>query len=103
MRLAASARQAARDMDVNLELELYEPGGNIEKRMASDIRSVASSPSIDALIVTIPSKEVANAVRYAAELNMPVFGLNSGHNEVPLLIQEEALQFFTSMDERLGG
>lgn len=79
-KLAASAEQAALDMRINLILELYNPGQYSEERMANDIRSSASisgiiddeeddmlNSRIDALIVTIPSQTVANAVRFVAD------------------------------------
>ena len=81
-KLAASAEQAALDMRINLMLELYNPGQYSEERMANDIQSsasisgmiddvedgsISSSSRIDALIVTIPSQTVANAVRFVAD------------------------------------
>ena len=80
-KLAASAEQAALDMRINLILELYNPREYSDERMANDIRSSASisgiiddvedgsisSSRIDALIVTIPSQTVANAVRFVAD------------------------------------
>ena len=67
--------------------------------MARDIRAAASSAAnganndededtiIHALIVTIPSETVANAVRYVADRGMPVFGLNySGYELVELVV-----------------
>ncbi len=107
-KLAASARQSALDMRVNLELELYPPGGYDEERMASEIRAASdrATSGYDALIVTIPSQVVANAVRYASDRGMPVFGLNSGFEEVSGkggMAEEGAVLFFTAMNERLGG
>ena len=68
-------------MRINLILELYNPEEYSDERMANDIRSSASisgmiddeedgsisSSRIDALIVTIPSQTVANAVRFVAD------------------------------------
>ena len=111
-KLAASARQSALDMRVHLELELYPPGGYSEERMASEIRAVSdnraatASGNYDALLVTIPSQVVANAVRYASQRGMPVFGLNSGFEEVSGrggMAEEGSVLFFTAMNERLGG
>jgi len=106
-KLNASAHQSALDMRVNLELELYEPGGYNEDRMARDIKSTLNSDNIpDALIVTIPSVVVANAVKYVSERGVPVFGLNSGYDEVSGrggLVDGGNVLFFTAMNERLGG
>ena len=106
-KLAASARQAALDMRINLQLELYDVNEYSDERMANDIRSTVTSVSeeekIDALIVTIPSQSVANAVRFGADRGMPIFGLNSGYEQVGGLIEEGTVLFFTAMNERLGG
>ena len=81
--------------------------------MANDIRQAADeysrSGSPSALVVTVPSKTVANAVRYAAGKEIPIFGLNSGFTEAESheclcsLVQDGSMLFFTAMDERLGG
>ena len=106
-KLNASAHQSALDMRVNLELELYEPGGYNEDRMARDIKSTLNSDNIpDALIVTIPSAAVADAVKYVSERGVPVCGLNSGFDEVSGrggLVDGGNVLFFTAMNERLGG
>ena len=82
-KLNASAHQSALDMRVNLELQLYEPGDYNEDRMARDIKSMLDSDNIpDALIVTIPSVIVADAVKYVSERGVPVFGMNSGYDLV---------------------
>jgi len=105
-KIVPSARQAAKDMGVNLELELY-PYVTKKKLMAESIRAaVAPGTEVDALIVNIPSKDVASAVRYASESGMPVFGLNSGFEFVSGpegLVEEGSVLFFTATDERLGG
>ena len=108
MKLAAAARQSAIDMRVNLELELYEEGGYSEERMAGDIRRVVDDggEKVDALIVTIPSPMVEEAVKEVAGKGMPIFGMNSGFDAVTGpggLIEEGAVLFFTAMNERLGG
>ena len=104
---SASARQAVLDMRVQLELELYPPRGFSEEQMADDIRAAAEPEAgVDALIVSIPSKVIANAVRFAQSKGMPVFGANSGFEEgsgPEGLIEDGSILFFTAMDERLGG
>ena len=108
-KLAASARQSAIDMRVNLDLQLYEPGVYTEDKMAADIKAVVDSESsgnVNALIVTIPSQVVADAVRYVAGQGMPVFGMNSGLDLVSGrggLIDQGKVLFFTESNERLGG
>ena len=106
-KLNASAHQSALDMRVNLELQLYEPGDYNEDRMARDIKSMLDSDNIpDALIVTIPSVIVADAVKYVSERGVPVFGMNSGYDLVSGrggLVEEGNVFFFTAMDETKGG
>eukprot|EP00581_Thalassiosira_minuscula_P000903 CAMPEP_0183744890 /NCGR_PEP_ID=MMETSP0737-20130205/65954_1 /TAXON_ID=385413 /ORGANISM="Thalassiosira miniscula, Strain CCMP1093" /LENGTH=1105 /DNA_ID=CAMNT_0025980543 /DNA_START=60 /DNA_END=3377 /DNA_ORIENTATION=- len=109
-KLAASASQSAIDMRVNLNIQLYPPEGYSEKKMATDIRNAAASNNgdgrVDALVVTIPSLAVENAVRYAAQQGMPIFGLNSGYEAaggVKGLVGDGSVLFFTAMNERLGG
>jgi len=109
-KLSASARQSALEMRIHLDLELYPPGGFSDEGMARDIRRAADSKSesdkIDGLIVTIPSPAVAEAVRYAAKRGMPVFGLNSGYDEVSGrggLVEDGSILFFTAMNEKMGG
>lgn len=110
LKLSASARQSALDMRIHLDLELYPPGGFSDEGMARDIRRAADlkseSDKIDGLIVTIPSPTVAEAVRYAAKRGMPVFGLNSGYDEVSGrggLVEDGSILFFTAMNEKMGG
>ncbi|KAL7553938.1 hypothetical protein ACHAWF_018683 [Thalassiosira exigua] len=105
---AATMRRVAEDMRVTLDLELFPPGGYDDRVMADAIRSAAGpTSSVDALVVTIPSKIVANAVRYAADRGLTVFGANSGFDLVSEpdqgLAATGAVAFFTAMDERLGG
>jgi len=103
-KLVPSARQSAKDMGVNLEVKIYDEGD--EEQMADDIRSEAAESGAHALIVTVNSKAIANAVRYAADLEMPVFGVNSGFEfaEGPMgLVEDGSMLFFTAMNGRLGG
>ena len=81
--------------------------------MANDIKQAADeysqSGSPSALVVTVPSKAVSSAVRYAAGKGVPIFGLNSGFTEAESdeclcsLVQDGSMLFFTAMDERLAG
>ena len=100
-----SMQQAAHDMNIQLELELYESFDPIV--MANDIQAAvndqarqSSSQSsrlnrttatnsnhphtvqknrLDALIVTIPSPIVHDAIQSAVAFGIPVFGFNSGY------------------------
>ena len=100
---SASAQRAGSDMGVNLDLQLYGE----EKQMVKDIRATVSPNSgIDALVVNIPSRTVATAVRYAAGKGMPIFGVDSGLDLAKSsggLIDDKSLLFFSSPDEHYAG
>ena len=67
--------------------------------MANDIVGTVTSESPpDALVVTIPSPEVLEAVKEVAAF-IPIFGMNSGYELAPAA---GVLDFF-AMDEREGG
>ncbi|KAL7545849.1 hypothetical protein ACHAWF_009200, partial [Thalassiosira exigua] len=98
-----AARRAARDLNVTLDEKLYFTNGFSEEEMASDIRAAVGTA--DALVVTIPSKAVANAVRYVGQ-DVPVFGLTSGFDVASgedSLIEDGSLIFLSSSDDRAGG
>eukprot|EP00957_Ditylum_brightwellii_P027443 2074672-Ditylum_brightwellii.AAC.1 len=88
-------RQAARDMRITLESELYPTYSDAQ--MAHDIRAAANAGAWDGLVVTIPSDIVQEAVAYAAP-KIPIFGLNSGSDR-----QVKGVLGFVAMDEYLGG
>ena len=75
--------QAAHDMRVGIEFELL-PETYSEEQMIADINEAASlarqnhpdAPS--ALVVTIPSDSVADAIQEASTF-IPIFGMNSGY------------------------
>ncbi|KAL7551325.1 hypothetical protein ACHAWF_014511 [Thalassiosira exigua] len=104
-RAVVSAQRAAKGMGVHIVMHPFvEAGGVIDNNMANEIRrSVEPNEGVDALIVTIPSKIVANAIQYAAGKGMPVFGLKSGFHFASGLIADKSLLCFTSTDDRLGG
>jgi ABC-type sugar transport system substrate-binding protein len=105
-KLASSARQSAKDMGVNLDIDYYMKESG-QEQMAADIRFTAAAwQAMDALVMDITSRAVALAVRFAAENGMPVFGMNSGFEfasgpEGP--VEDGSMLFFTAMDDRLGG
>ena len=68
----ATMVQASKDMGVNFVMDLYETFDS--ETMAADIRAAADG-SFDTLIVTIPSKEVEDAVADVKD-TVPVFGFN---------------------------
>jgi ABC-type sugar transport system substrate-binding protein len=68
----ASMIEASKDMGVNFVMDLYDTFDS--ETMAADIRAAADG-SVDALIVTIPSKEVQDAVADVKD-TVSVFGFN---------------------------
>lgn len=94
----SAMHQAARDTGLALEVELLEEYS--PPQMAQEIRRAASSGDYHALIVTLPSAEVHEAVRFATqEVGLPVFGLNSGYEAA----QELGLLGFVAQNEYLAG
>lgn len=90
-----AAVQAARDMRVRFAFEFYE---NDHEAMARAI--LQASTEADALIVSVPSPVVRDAVRRAVlEAGMPVFGMNSGYDAN----EDSGVLTFVAMDEYLGG
>lgn len=109
LRMRAASVQAARDMRIQLDFELYETFD--PDRMAGDILEAAAAGAEnmmdgdrkdnrpDALVVTIPSPIVEEAIVQALEMGMPVFGLNSGYD----VAEAAGVMGFVAMDEYLGG
>jgi len=96
-RVRTSSMQAALDMRVKLDFNLYDTFN--PEVMAEDI--VASATGLnppDALIVTIPSSIVASAVQRATE-HVPVFGMNSGYD----IAAAVGVLDYIAMDEYQGG
>ncbi|CAB9511933.1 acid type B receptor subunit 2 [Seminavis robusta] len=107
LQVKAAAVQAAKDLRVELIFDLYEDFD--PQRMAEDIVRVATSSDSDstttvtnkkpdALLVTVPSVVVHDAIRTALA-HMPVFGINSGYESA----RELGLLGFIAMNEYLGG
>ena len=68
--------------------------------MAKDIQAVTTSSNPpEALIVTIPDANFANAVGKASSASVPAFGLNSGAE----FAKEAGVLSFVAMEERLAG
>ena len=122
-RIRASAVQAAKDMRVELDFDLYGKfylsndsrslsGNHLSRRalslysddfdpevMAKDIEAASIDPSgPDALIITIPSPIVESAVE-AATKHIPIFGMNSGYESATRIGVLE----YIAMDEYQGG
>lgn len=95
----ASMKQAAADMRITLDMELYSSLDPL--RMANDIAAVAKSPPLpDVLIVSIPTASVQREVGVlVAEGQVPIFGLNSG-SEVGRAL---GVLGHVSMNESMGG
>ena len=100
-RVKAAADQAGLDTNVNLQYDLYDGDEFTNfQLMAQDIRSVATSANPPhALVVTIPTDEVADAVSEAVQAGVPVFGLNSGDR----VAKDSGVLGFVAMDEYLAG
>lgn len=95
----AAALQAASDLRIHFDMHLYE-SFDVDQ-MANDILQAVQAPNQfrpDALIVTIPSEKVHQAVRTALEY-VPVFGLNSGYSKAESL----GVLGFVAMDEYVAG
>ena len=108
LRMRAASVQAAKDMRIGLDFELYETFD--PDRMAGDILEAAAAAAgstnggngnnrPDALVVTIPSPVVEEAIVQALEMGVPVFGLNSGYE----VAEAAGVMGFVAMDEYLGG
>jgi len=107
--LRTSMLQTARDLKIDLEMDLYDIDGRDgiifdPQRMANDIKAVASSEGAfrpDALIVTVPDATVQAALGEMMESSpdIPVFGLNSGGE----LAQTLGILGYVSMDEYYAG
>jgi ABC-type sugar transport system substrate-binding protein len=96
--------QASRDTGVELELTLYKDGMSMEEitaSMAQKIRQSAlpSNSRPQALIVTLPSVNVHQAVAQAIQDQMPVFGFHSGYE----FAQALGVLGFVAQDESLAG
>ena len=79
----AAAEQAALDMDIELDLEAFEPDTEfslIVDRMSARIRNLCDS-GVDGLFVTIPSPKISDAVQRCLDLSIPVISVNSGEKE----------------------
>jgi len=110
-RCRSSAIQAGRDAGINLDFALYEGlyDESREDEMVRDIRNAIDVPPDrlpSAMVVTIPSKAVKEAVEEAAMKGVPVFGFNSGYEfaggHEGMVAQGTLLGFF-AMDEYRGG
>ena len=99
----SAMQQASRDTHVRLTMELQPPGltaDEISLRMATAVRrSSLSDDRPDALIVSLPSPRVLQAVQLALERGMPVFGFQTGYQAV----QEVPLLGFVAQDEEYAG
>mmetsp|Transcript_7169 Transcript_7169/g.17470 ORF Transcript_7169/g.17470 Transcript_7169/m.17470 type:complete len:1075 (-) Transcript_7169:74-3298(-) len=96
-RLRASSIQAAKDMRVQLDFDLYDEYN--PELMARDIEAASTGPfPPDALIVTIPSPTLEPTIAKATEY-VPVFGMNSGYD----LANRVGVLDFVAMDEYKGG
>ena len=103
----AAAEQAGRDMGITMQIRTLSKGGTSDEQnaeMTGMIRDISNLPVWEqpqALVVTLPSPEVNEAIAELMEkTEIPVFGLNSGYKAAN---NELGLLSFVAMDERLGG
>ncbi|KAL3943197.1 MAG: hypothetical protein SGBAC_002727 [Bacillariaceae sp.] len=75
----ASARQAAEDMNVELDLIRFQPDESeqIYFQMAARIKALCED-GVDGIFVTIPGDVVLDSIVRCKELNVPVVSVNSG-------------------------
>lgn len=99
MRLAAI--QAAFDFRIDFQMNLRDNFDVLQ--MAEDINSVTKSykegDRVDALIVTVPSEDVHQAIKDAVAAGIPVFGFNSG---LPYA-RDLGMSSFVGADEYIAG
>ena len=109
----ASARQAALDMHIQLDLERFAPPTASEdgtssstilyQQMAARIRNLCDS-GVDALFVSIPDTEtVGAAVTRCYELRVPVVSVNSGRAESAEAARDQGIRHHIGQDEYAGG
>lgn len=98
----STAVQSASDMGVTLEMDLSNSFDT--ETMVRDIGAAVdahgSSGGYDALVVTIPSISVLDAVDQAVKAGVPVFGLNSGD---PSQAKSVGVLDFVASDNKKGG
>ncbi|CAB9497914.1 acid type B receptor subunit [Seminavis robusta] len=98
-------QQASRDTMVAVSITLYSPTldqSEIYLRMANSIRQAATASNSDrpdALLVTLPSVVVHQAITVALAAGMPVFGFHTGYDVAPAL----GVLGFVAQHETLAG
>ena len=94
-----SADQMARGMKVQLEWESIADLAIMESRIEQiKNHKIANKPEApDALIVSIPSQEIAAAVKQVADAEIPVIGVNSGAS----LMKEAGIINMVAPDNKL--
>ncbi|CAB9502754.1 Periplasmic binding proteins and sugar binding domain of LacI family [Seminavis robusta] len=98
----ASARQAARDMRIELELTPFDSKEDFDllvDQMSARIRNLCESGRVDGLVVSIPHPRVARAVQRCLDLFTPVISVNSGIAES----QRLGLMHHIGQNEYAGG
>ena len=95
LQLRAGALQSAKDMRVQLDFDLEDAYG--PSRMAQAIREAAKA-GYDALLMSLPTQQVADAAAQALEMGIPVLGINSGDT-----LAEDSVLSWVGMDDYQGG
>lgn len=98
--VATAMRQVASDMRVNLDLKGLSTMTFDEDQMVQDILETMEQSDDDddkanALVVSIPTERIQEAVQKVIASGLPVFGLNSGYNlDIPGLLGHVAMDDF---------
>ena len=96
--VGASMAQSFSNMGVDWDMDLYDDFD--DDQMAADIANVAAGKDRpDALLVSIPSQAVANAVQQVVAANIPVLGINTGS----AVGKDIGVLDFVASDDRAGG
>jgi simple sugar transport system substrate-binding protein len=101
--VAASAMQSAKDLNIPLTITLYDEYQ--PERMVQDLTAILTDlterpeTKPDALLVTIPTGEVREAVRLIVQAGIPVFGLNSGYKDG----RDAGVLAWVAQDEYIAG
>ena len=104
----SAAQSAAQLLRIELEFDLYDTFDPHQMKWdilyavnanASTTTKGQQQRRPDALLVTIPSPVVHDAIKFAVQQGIPVFGINSGRE----VAMELGLLGFFSMDEYEGG
>ena len=96
-----AARQAAADMNIELDYELFEPGLEndiLHNKMASKMISLCQE-GVQGIMVSVPTDRVRLALERCRELNVPIVSINAGGD----IAEEVGLLHHVAQDEYNAG